>query len=418
MKSKIIILTVVFAAAGILYAFHPGHLFKKQSVESVGLPASGQSASNRPDQGLVLKNLELKNMKWLPEGGILRIQELKLKILSLNWEGISLEVRNARLSLPDSDPIVIFGTFKDGIIKTNVFASEVGIEEMMKVFFPHVSKRLSGRASQIDFNIQGTLEDLRLQGGCYINNLTHKGFTAQDCPCDFNLKLNRRRTPAQLEGEVIIESGMITGPRTAAVILERSRIFYSGDKTNPALDGQGKAEVENVKIDISLLGTFREPDLHLESFPPQSQERLFVMLATGRSWAGADTLTGQKGIPTELVKDFIDYFAFSGQGNLIADKFGISDIKVNFDKTTKGIGLKKSITNNLKASYELEQKKDAENAPGETIHKVGGEIKINENLSVEAQKGLKPAQTQDTTQPTPSAPYKDEEIRIQFKKKF
>ena len=139
-----------------------------------------------------------------------------------------------------------------------------------------------------------------------------------------------------------------------------------------------------------------------------------VMLATGKRWKGAEASLNNAVISPDLTADFIDYFVFGGMGSKIARQFGISDISLKIDKQTTGIGIKKEVSEKAEISYGIEQSQAKEKEPTVT-QKVGGEYKITESVSVEAEKELK---QDNETEKTQDKAQTDDKVLIKFKKEF
>ncbi|HQP91966.1 MAG TPA: hypothetical protein PLU24_04755, partial [Candidatus Omnitrophota bacterium] len=87
------------------------------------------------------------------------------------------------------------------------------------------------------------------------------------------------------------------------------------------------------------------------------QERLLMMLITGKSWTGSKTGIKEGELSADMLKEFVDFFILGGSSGEFFKKFGIDGIILKFDqdKQSKGIGIKKDITKNVEVSYTIEQ---------------------------------------------------------------
>ncbi len=262
--------------------------------------------------------------------------------------------------------------------------------------------------------MKGRLLEPKFSGECQTERLIRNGFSLSNCPLLLNLQLRDVKNKPKLYGTISSNSGTISGSKTAVIKLGESKISFFGDPKKASLDLKGTSTVEGTKINIVLKGAFDNPELKLTSDPPLSQERLLVMLITGKSWKGTEVALGNRQFSPDLVKDFVDYFVFSGSRNKIAQQLGIRDITVTFEQQKKGVGVKKAITEKIDASYEVEQSQAKEEEPT-TTQKVGGEYKITEGISIGAEKELKQESKADQTQDKQKP---DDKVISKLKKEF
>ena len=60
-------------------------------------------------------------------------------------------------------------------------------------------------------------------------------------------------------------------------------------------------------------------------------------------------------VSPELAKDFVQYFAFGGSGNKLAETFGLDDLSFSYGKGKRGIGARKEIGDKLQVKYEIQR---------------------------------------------------------------
>lgn len=112
-----------------------------------------------------------------------------------------------------------------------------------------------------------------------------------------------------------------------------------------------------------------------------------LMFLTGKNLDSIDSSVDKKKMTPDLAKDMVDYFLLGGEGGRLAQKLGIKDVSIIYDKDVAGIGVKKEVTDFLDVGYQLEQKGiDSETA--DLKHTLGADFKLNKNLSVEVDKEL------------------------------
>ncbi|MFH1355133.1 MAG: translocation/assembly module TamB domain-containing protein [Candidatus Omnitrophota bacterium] len=366
-------------------------------------------------QTLVLQNIEFSDLKWLPQGSNLRIQKLEVYLGSFSIAGFKVKIFNGRLNLPNSEVILFYGNYQDAALDLNVYSNVVGVQETLD-FFAQGSelKSLSGTLRNVDIKIKGSFLEPELNGDFLIERLSREAFTMTNCHGSLNIKLKDIKDSLKLHGELLLSKGEIFGSKTAVINLEESKIIFSGEPKEPSLNLKGVSKVGETKINIALKGTIDQPDLKLSSQPSLPQERLLVMLATNKTWQGTESAINKGELSADLAKDFLDYFVFSGSGNKIAKKFGLSDITVKYDGKTKGIGATKDISDKASASYSIEQPQNKEQNIT-TTHKVGAEYKITDNISLGAEKELKQDDGSDQIEEKQKT---DDKVFLKFKKEF
>ncbi|KPK39110.1 MAG: hypothetical protein AMJ78_08970 [Omnitrophica WOR_2 bacterium SM23_29] len=364
---------------------------------------------------LIFQDIEIKDLEGLPQGSLIKIQELEVNFMPFNREKLNLEIHNGRLKMPASEPILFYGSYQNGSLDINVYSKYVDVRDTLDLFAEGTAlKKISGTIGDLDVYIKGSFIEPKLNGKFEIKRLTRNGFSIVDCPGLFDIILKDIKGELKAYGEIVLKSGIVSGPKTAVIKLQQSKILFDGDTKKPRLDFKGSSTVENTKINIVLKGTFDAPDLKLSSEPPVPQEWLLVMLATGKSWKGVEGALSKGELSADLAKDFIDYFIFSGSGGKIAKKFGISDISLKLDSATKGVKIKKELSDKSELTYGVEQLQTKEEKPT-TTHQVGGEYKITESISVGGEKELR---QDDKTEQTQDKTKTNDKIFLKYKKEF
>ncbi|MBM3248335.1 MAG: hypothetical protein FJZ10_02795 [Candidatus Omnitrophica bacterium] len=374
---------------------------------------------------LSIYDIEIKNIKGLSGENVLKIQRLDIYFASFGIRGLNIEVDNGRLRLADSDAILFYGKYIKKDLDFNVYSRRVDIGGLRDLFSANNTlENLSGSVSDLDVSIKGALNESKLIGNMQIDKLAKNGFSMIGCPVSFKIDLKDISDKLELHGEVVLKSGTVQGPKTKAK-LSPSKIIFSGDPMKPRLDVRAISTIERVKIDIELKGTIEEPDLKLTSEPARSQERLLIMLATGKSWTATETSLFQQKPSLGVAKDFIDYFILGGQGSNLASKLGISDVSLKYEKQTKGIEAKKMVTDKTSVIYGIEQEIKENDSQGKketqsTItQKIGGEYNITDNISVGGEKELKSQQqNKNIQQPQQEADPANDKIYLKYKTEF
>jgi hypothetical protein len=332
-------------------------------------------------------DIEVKNLPYLPTESVLKIKAASVSFTAFNLQGVNARIEQARLFLPSSDPVLIHGEILTGLLSVNIFSNYVSFKDVESFYsWNGFSKSLGGDFGPVDIFGSGSLSRPRLTGKIFVHKLANRMARMNESHVSFDLEFQDAfaGNPA-MTGIVRIHDGTIIAQRTAEIHLEESVIRFSTEMDNPQLDIQGRTVVEGVKIKLVCSGTLKQPEITLLSNPPLPEQQLLVMVATGKGWKGTTSDLNNGRITTDTAKDFMDYFLFGGRGNQLAKKLGIKDFSVTFEKDTQSVGVTKSISEKIDATYAVEQ---TNSAPGEetTKQKVGGEVKVNDKISVGAER--------------------------------
>ncbi|MFH1782552.1 MAG: translocation/assembly module TamB domain-containing protein [Candidatus Omnitrophota bacterium] len=349
-----------------------------------------KDAEGNISKAVTINDISITDLEGFPEGSILEIKSLELSIRSFDIEGIYLDIKNARLTVPGEDPLFFYGTCKDNSLDFNLYSSSLDIKTIIELLDLKTLSSVSGDLSELDLYISGSLLEPRIGGKFKIDQGKYDLFSIKNAPVSFNIKLRDIPTDLSMSGEITIISGDISGPKTAKVALENSKIFFNKDPKNPSLSLKGASTVGNTSIKITLNGTMKKPDIILSSDPPLPKEKLLLMLATNRSWDGVEAALQQGQVSTEAVREFMNYFVFSGSGSRLTESLGLKGVSFKFDESTKGIGLKKDLTGKAEVNYAIEESYKKDGDPSST-QKIGTDYKLTDTLSVGAEKEIKQA---------------------------
>ena len=364
-------------------------------------------------------DIEVKDLPFLPAGSVLKVKGASVSFASLSLEGVNAQIEQARLFLPASDPVLIQGKILGGVLDVNVFSNYVSFRDIESVNPDNVFlKSLSGDLGPLDIVGSGPFSHPRFTGKIYVQKLMNRMARVEESEISFDLEAPGLLSGAPgVTGMIRIHSGKIFAQKTAEIQLEESSLRFLTEMDDPTLDIKGRSVVEGVKIKLICTGTLKHPDITLSSSPPLPEQQLLVMLATGKGWKGTASDLNNGRVTADTARDFLDYFLFGGAGSQLAKKLGIKDFSVTLEKGTQGIGVTKSLSENIDATYAVEQTKQA---PGEetTKQKVGGEVKLNDKISVGAERefinATSPADNVDQTPQTQTS----DTFFMKFKTKF
>ncbi|MFH1507166.1 MAG: translocation/assembly module TamB domain-containing protein [Candidatus Omnitrophota bacterium] len=368
-------------------------------------------------QTLSFKDIIFEDLEFLPQGSIVKINKLDLSFASFNPPEIKVNIHNGALRMPSFNTIIFNGSYQQGSLEINVYSKNVGVRETLDLFTQSSDlKKISGMISDLDVYVKGSFLKPQLTGEFQIRELSRNGFSITNCPGRLDLQLNDIKEELKIFGTIFLSSGIVTGPKGTSLNLQECMIIFNGNPKKPSFDLRGASTVEGTKINIALKGTLEKPELKLTSEPSLPQGQLLVMLATGKAWKGTGKSISSGQLSPDLAADFIDYFAFGGMGSKIAKQLGISEISLKFDKETKGVGLKKEITNKAGVTYGVEQTQTKEKDTSVT-QKVGGEYKVTDTISVGAEREFKQDDKTKQTEDQDKLQTEDK-VLLKFKKEF
>ncbi|MFH1092993.1 MAG: translocation/assembly module TamB domain-containing protein [Candidatus Omnitrophota bacterium] len=364
--------------------------------------------------GMIYEDIELEDLKWFPAPNKLKIQSLTIDIDSFSLDGITLKIVNARFYLPDSEPIVFHGNLENKLLDFNFYTKAISDREIKSLINAENLQGITGYLADIDVFVKGSIQEPVFTGKLVIKKLLKNVFLLEKSPCVFVLNIKNNDGKLGLYGPFTFKGGTISGKKTALVHLQESRIIFNGDPKKPNLDIKAASAVEKVKMTIRLKGSFKEPDLQINSEPPMSKDRLLLALATNRTWKSTEELISKGSISPNLAKDFLDYFIFGGQGSKFAEKLGIKDVTIKYDtQGNKGVAVTKDLSSRLEGKYEIEEKKQTEGRT-DISQKVGGEFKVTETISLDANKELKQKESNAQQENTAT----EDKVLLKYNKPF
>lgn len=363
---------------------------------------------------LFLQEISLENLKYLPLGSIVEVKKIELDVNPFDIEGIYVNINSGKIRIPKTEPILFHGTYANGLLDLNIYSKSIDMTEITSFLKDDRElRKIKGTANDIDMFVKGSLKEPELSGEFFIEKLRRDVLSIVDCLVSLNLQFKDMRKDLRMFGEVILEGGSVSGPKTAVIKLQESKILFDGFPERPTLDLKGLSNVEGTKINIALKGTMKEPDIRLSSEPSFPKERLLLMLATNKSWKMTEGALVKGQMSLDVTRDFLNYFLFAGSGDKLAQFFGLRKLTFQLDGKTKGVGVKKEVTNNLGISYAVE-KEETKEKNGTTSQKIGSDYKLSDSITVETERELKHEKTSDPQDKVTV----DDKVLLKYKKQF
>ena len=357
----------------------------------------------------------LRPLKLVPEGQV-SAQNISLSFTRGRKPELKVNIFNGRLVTKGSDTILFGGEYQDNALNLNVYTKAIAVSQVL-AFFPAKARqwKLAGSVADVDLNLSGKLAELRISGDLTLEKVLREGRAINNAHCHIQLQ-TLISGALELRGTVEIKDGTVSGPNAADVHLKPSRIVFRGDVAKAGLDLKGRAEVARTRIDIALKGTFDKPELKLESDPQLPQEQLLAMLLTNRGWGGTETSLGQGKVNVNAANEFVNFLLLGSRGGDVLRALGIKDVTVTAEKTKRGVGVTKELTGNLDANYAFEQTLDAATGLSTAVQRIGGDLRLNDAFSVEAEREMRLRGALDTA--PDSQPQSADKILLKYRRTF
>lgn len=414
-----LLITLVAIAAAILLFTSQGAALVLQHVTSRVL-GPGHLVYERMEGSLIrgvrVFNIEIRRPMIFREGSLVRIQELQMRLERFALDGLDVSLVNARVLDPKADPVVVSGAFSGGHYNLNVYTRslELGVLQQVIRHFRNPPD-VHGELTHLDLLLSGDLLRPALKGKFVIDHIPQNGFLLRDAPVDSDLYFMRAGRLWGTYGSLLIHQGWLQAPRTV-VRLGECRLTFDGDPRNPQIDIHGTAHVGRVRIWITVKGTRKDPRVELSSDPDLPQEQLMLMLTTGKRW---DSLSGSNAVykmTPELAGDFVDYFFFGGAGLKIAQFLGLSGISYKVDGTTQGVTFNKDLSDRLGVGYGVTVSTTGPQGRREITQTVDTEYRLNDKVTVSAQKEVLPVQRSNAVAVPHRIP--DDRVYLKYRTQF
>jgi hypothetical protein len=348
-------------------------------------------------RGVVIQSLRIANPAGLPPGTVIQVQRADFRFSLQRLEGLSAQLFNGRLRLPDSAPVVFYGGLADGRLDATVYTPAVNLRHFLDLAAdaPELST-VQGSIRDFEARVTGTLRRPTAAGSLQLERLERGPFTLAGCRGVFELTLHglpARGRPASVHGMTECQSGMVTVKRTT-LKLAAGRLTFSGDLSEPVLSARGSVQIGDTSIRMTIHGPVKQPEVSVSSEPPRDTAQLLLMLSTGQSWEKTQEAVKNGELSLGAAREFVSYFVFGSEPRT---GFGGVDVNVTYDEAKRGIGSSVQISDKLGVTYGVEQTTPGLGAEESLKHRVGAERKISDNTAVqlEADRQVAPSEVED-----------------------
>jgi len=159
----ILILVLVVSAGFVVYFVLLTSTGSKMAVRhvlqanSIDHNISFESADGNLAEGVRFKQLRLTGLKELPDKSELIVEDMYVKVSSLEIDGLEIQISNARLKMPASDPVILNGSFNKGQIDAVLRSDLLDINEAAGYLFktPEI-KQWPGVIRQLEVKVYGS----------------------------------------------------------------------------------------------------------------------------------------------------------------------------------------------------------------------------------------------------------------------
>ncbi len=361
---------------------------------------------------VVIKELEIGRLnRRLPPDVVVKVSKIDVFFTSPFLKGLNIEVHNGRMIFPDSSSIVLDGSLQDGVFEADIFGRDIYLADVRR-FAPAVKELadLQGVVGRLECHLKVSPRRFAVEGKAYVTEILGDRFILQNCPLGF---LWEYAASHGSWASISIYGGQLGLPH-ATVILKPGRVILADGPRDVRLDLKGFSQVENASISIHLQGTLKEPKLRLDSDSFLSQERLLVMLLTGKSWSSAEASLSQGGVSADLIKDTLDYLFFGGKVADVARALGVSDVHLEIDQNKKGVGVGTQITPRARMTYTVSQQ-DGGKKDASVTQKAALIYKVADHLSVEGEKEMR---SQESITNTTQLPETNDAVFLKYRQNF
>jgi len=350
------------------------HYLLVQSAQAASVSVVDFSGNLK--EGLTLRNVHIQNWPMLGPEPSITIQRLDVRLPVLDWHKIQATIFNARLDLPNSDPMLFHGKLVDGNITGDVEAKSIDVSVLLKAFLKtDLYKMVHGTVSSVKFDINGPLVNPSVRGGFVADKIMYSDKVVHQVFAKIDVTIGRAQDRFDMKGLVILDDGQVdVGKNTFE--LEASKILFKDNLVDPDVDIRCSIRKDIYDMDMHILGTIQFNKITANSDPYLSQDEAFLLLGMG-NWSPLNSKS------------------------------------LNLQTDAQTLGLKRKLGENLNVGYGYEQSSENFRGEANSIQFLQGQMSLSDGLSVNLEKTISSSHEGDRF--NKYEPRKDNESRFYLK---
>lgn len=235
---------VLFTSTGSQFAVR--HALRANSLDH---NISFESADGNLAEGIRFKHLNLKGLKELPDSSELTIEDMYLKVSSWEIDGLEIQIFNAQLKMPASDPVILSGSFTKGEIDAVLRSDRLDINEAAGYVLNRPGiKEWPGAVKKLEARIYGNYLSPAMSASLLVTGLKDLPERSELKIQDIYIKVHR----FEIDGlEVYANNVRLKMPVSDPVVANGSM-----------LEGTLGAEVYSASVDISEIAGYFPKNPH------------------------------------------------------------------------------------------------------------------------------------------------------------
>jgi len=350
------------------------HYLLLQSAQSASITLD--SFSGNLKDGLILKNVQIKNWPVLGRETTVAVQRLDVRLPVLDLNKIEITIFNARLDLPNCDPMLFRGHVADGQVNGDLEAKSIDVAIVLKSFLKtDLYKIVHGTVSSVKLDIYGDVMNPSVKGGFVADKVTYGDKVVHQVFAKVDVKLGYANEQWNMKGLVILDGGEVDVDRNT-FDLELTKIIFKDNLIDPDVDIRCSIHKDIYDIDIQILGTIKYNKITARSDPYLPQDDIFILLGLGK-WSP------------------------------------LSNPLINLQNDAESVGIKRKLGDNLNFGYGFEQSSKNFRGESNSMQFLQGQMSLSDALSVNVEKTI--STTHERESINSRDPRKDNESRLYLK---
>ena len=350
------------------------HYLLLQSAQAASVKI--ESFSGNLKEGLTLKNVHIQNWPLFGPEATISIQRVDVRLPVLDFHKIQATVFNARMDLPNSDPLLFEVQLKDGDLIGDVEAKMLDVSVLMRAFVKtDLYKLVHGTVTSGKLDIKGPLSNPALKGGFVADMVTYGDKVVHQVFAKVDVNVGFVKDQFVMHGDVYLDGGQVDVGKNR-FDLTPSKVTFRDNLINPDVDLRCTIHKDVYDIDIRILGTIKYNKVTARSDPYLSQEEAFILLGMG-NWAP------------------------------------LNSTSLNLQDDAKSLGIKRQFGENMHVGYGYEQSSQNFRGESNSIQFLQGQMSLSDGLSVNLEKTI--SSSHEGSRYNRDDPRKDNESRMYLK---